>query len=133
MCQRMCAAYTIHKPTPSCPVTLCLTADPAAWFPCVIPAWVMNTTVACHVLQAGVIGQLPLYDFNPGVRLGLASMMVSALSQLSLEAVHGMGYFSLEQLLQQEEVFGRLLTVMEVQEGRRWALQEEILLYAAGC
>lgn len=81
-----------------------------------------SAPTAVRVLQAGVIAELPLYDMTPGVRLGVASMMMSAWPQLSLEAVRMTGCFSLEQLLQQEGLFGRLLTVKDGQGGRRCAV-----------
>ena len=72
-------------------------------------------------VQSGVVGELPLYDITPGTRLGLASMVSAVYPQLTLEALHATGCWSLEQLLQLHSIFDRLLIVTEGQGGRRWA------------
>lgn len=74
---------------------------------------------AAATLQAGVVGELPLYDIIPGTRLGLASLVSDVYPQLTLEALHTTGCWSLEQLLQLHNIFGRLLIVTEGQGGRR--------------
>lgn len=64
--------------------------------------------------------EVPLYDppsINP--RPGLASQLLRTWPALQLHSIHELGVASLEQLLEQQQLFGRLLAVRKVDSGDR--------------